>query len=224
MDGLEGREGGWNCIKRGRNETEILLDSETSVAGKVFLLGLVSLGYGVGFLFVPVVGLPGKVPEGLILVGGFLIFVRLLLSEYILWDLSKKRAFKVVSFAGSRTTKDTYEGDEVFVVVVESSTTGRYGLSLLTRFGNRFQVLPTIHDRDWVREDAEKLARYFDCSVKEGTPGVVPWARAARSPQLKWKKRPNAMFRTVFQSLLLLLPLLVHIGAQVVDSASSSSS
>ena len=96
------------------------------------------------------------------------------------------------------------------MVVVESTARGFFGLSILTRFGHRYQVLSPAHEREQVRDDAQRLARYFDVAVKEGTADVIPSARSGKSPMLKWKKRPKTTFRYAFLFLVCLIPLAMH--------------
>lgn len=215
MEDDEGEIGGWNLVRTGRTATEIIVSSGSDVLGFVTLCGLVLLLYGGGLLWVPLAGLPEKTSIVLILLGLFVCLVRGLLSDTVLWDLRSKKAYRILNFAGSKWARRTYEGDEVFVVVVESTARG-YGLSWVTRFGHRYQVLAPFYSRRAVTEDAEDLARYFDVAVKEGTPGVIPTARPGKSPGLKWKKRPRTMLRTAFLLLVMLLPLLSHLAAPLI--------
>ena len=215
---------GWYLIRTGGSSTEIILDPEDSRANVVTLVGSTLLTYGAGLFFFPYPGLPEL--SGLVLgvVGLFFLIVRAFLSDTILWDLRRKRAFRILNFAGSRWAKRTYEGDEVFVVVIENTNNGLNALSLLTRFGHRYQVVAPRAARNIIKKDAERLARYFDVSVKEGTPGVIPSARAGKSSVLKWKKRPKTALRSAFLLLLLALPLITHIAGPLLEKLGAGGS
>ena len=101
--------------------------------------------------------------------------------------------------------------------MVEATAKGGYGLSIVTRFGHRYQVLRPVHDRSLVKKDAERLARYFNVSTKEGTPNVIPSARSGKSPMVKWKKRPNEVVKVALILLALLLPLLAHVAGPLME-------
>jgi hypothetical protein len=203
---------GWELLHTGRSPTEVIVESQSSATLQILLFGVVLLVYGLGFFFFPLQGLPNEGAVGLLLLGVFLCIVRLFFADTVLWDLRNKRAFRVLSFAGSKWVNRTFEGDEVFVVVVEATSAGYYGLSMVTRFGHRYQVLPPRYDRSSVKTDAERLARYFDVSVKEGTPDVVPSARSGKAPIIRWRKRPKHAVRFAFLATALLLPLLAHVA------------
>lgn len=208
---------GWYLIRSGKSPTEIILDPEDSRASVVLIAGLTLLAYGLGLFFFPHPSLPessAMVPGFL---GLFLLVVRGFLSDTLVWDLRNKRAYRILNFAGSRWAKRTYEGDEVFVVVVENTNGGLNALSLVTRFGHRYRVVSPRFARNVIKKDAERLARYFDVPVKEGTRGVIPCARAGKSAVLKWKKRPKTTLRAAFLVLLLALPLIVHIAGPLVE-------
>lgn len=208
---------GWFLIRTGQSPTEIILDPEDSRATVVLVAGLTLLAYGLGLFFFPHSSLPesGALIPGFL--GLFLIIVRGFLSDTIVWDLRRKRAYRILNFAGSRWAKRTYEGDEVFVVVVENTNNGLNALSLVTRFGHRYQVVSPRFARNVIKKDAERLARYFDVPVKEGTRGVIPCARAGKSAVLKWKKRPKTALRSAFLVLVLALPLIVHVSGPILE-------
>ena len=208
---------GWDLIRTGQSPTEIILDPEDSRASVVLVAGLTLLAYGLGLFFFPHSSLPESSALVLGFLGLFLMIVRGFLSDTIVWDLRKKRAYRILNFAGSRWAKRTYEGDEVFVVVIENTNNGLNALSLLTRFGHRYQVVRPRFARNVIKKDAERLARYFDVPVKEGTRGVIPCARAGKSAVLKWKKRPKTALRSAFLVLVLALPLIVHISGPLLE-------
>ena len=110
--------------------------------------------------------------------------------------------------------RDVALGD---MAVVENTNGGLNALSLVTRFGHRYRVVSPRFARNVIKKDAERLARYFDVPVKEGTRGVIPCARAGKSAVLKWKKRPKTTLRAAFLVLLLALPLIVHIAGPLVE-------
>jgi hypothetical protein len=216
MEELDSPTGDWELLRTGRRQTELIVDSESSATTWGLLLGLVLMLYGIGFFFFPLPSFSQPTATALALLGTFFCLLRVFFSDTILWDLINKRAYRVMNFAGSKWVKRTYEGDEVFMVVVEAAAGEAFGLSMVTRFGHRYQVLPAAYERELVTDDAQTLARYFNVSVKEGTPGVVPYARASKSPILKWKKRPKNVLRSALLLVVLLVPLAVHVAGPLL--------
>ena len=211
---------GWYLIRAGQGPTEIILDPEDSRARVVLVAGLTLLAYGLGLFFFPHSSLPesGALIPGFL--GLFLLIVRGFLSDTIVWDLRRKRAYRILNFGGSRWAKRTYEGDEVFVVVIENTNGGLNALSVVTRFGHRYQVVSPRFAPNVIKKDAERLARYFDVPVKEGTRGVIPCARAGKTAVLKWKKRPKTALRSALLLLILALPLIAHISGPLMEKFS----